>query len=174
MGYYVTLKKDGQTTKLNKVMELAGSTYALGGSDIAELSITYNYSALFKSAFKDDIGLYCINGLSYQDGLIKIIKAVSELSEENNPPSIDELKELESIYLEKVRVAEEEQGSAVIGNIFRSMLQDVRERIKNADPATNRARPSYWDATPGNAKQALRELIKMASEAPTDTIWSID
>ena len=42
MGYYVTLKKDGQTTKLNKVMELAGSTYALGGSDIAELSITYN------------------------------------------------------------------------------------------------------------------------------------
>ena len=54
------------------------------------------------------------------------------------------------------------------------MLQDVRERIKNADPVTNRARPSYWDATPGNAKQALRELIKMASEAPTDTIWSID
>lgn len=171
MGYDISLEKNGETAKLNKPVELKGSVYAVGGSSEASYSITFNYSGFYKDAFKDPEGIGCLNGLSYDEGLAKIARAISKLSDENLPPTIEELRQEEAQCIAELKARKE---GDFLFDYLKSKIQKIRRRIAEANPDSDRVRPSYWDATPYNAKIALRNLLKMAAEAPSDTIWVVD
>lgn len=171
MGYDISLEKNGETAKLNRPMELKGSVYAIGGSDEASYSITFNYSGFYKDTFEAPDGIGCLNGLSYSDGLVKIARAISKLSDENLPPTIEELRQEEAQCIAELEARKDED---FLSDYLKSKIQKIRRRIAEANPGSDRVTPSYWDATPGNAKTALRNLMKMAAEAPTDTIWIVD
>lgn len=49
MSWWVSLSKDGKLVKVESHVE--GGTYCLGGSDRADLNVTYNYSQFFSRCF---------------------------------------------------------------------------------------------------------------------------
>ena len=170
MGYDISLEKDGKTVKLHKPLKLIGSVYAVDGSDEASYAITFNYSEFYTKAFDDPNGIGCLDGLCYSDGIAKIATAISRLSDENLPPTIEELRQEEAEYTAQLQDTNEDSA---FSEHLKSKIKEIRNRIAKAGPCSDRVEPSYWDATPGNAKQALRNLIKMAAEAPSDTIWVV-
>lgn len=52
MSWWVYLRKDGETVEVDRLEE--GGTHLLGGSNMAELNVTYTYSRLFTLALHDE------------------------------------------------------------------------------------------------------------------------
>ena len=61
---------------------ITGANYCVGGSPELYLSITYNYSKIFKKAFQHDDGIYAINGMSCLQSIPIINAAMNRLGDE--------------------------------------------------------------------------------------------
>ena len=58
MGYDLRLTKDGNIVELPCKVDLGGSNYPLGGTNIAKYSTTYNYAPLFAEALEKSMPKY--------------------------------------------------------------------------------------------------------------------
>lgn len=82
MSYDIDYVDDnGDTIQLTGKNQCKGGTYALEGTDLASLNITYNYSKFFIKAFGEK-GIQELDGLLINDAKVKIEKAVAKLSDE--------------------------------------------------------------------------------------------
>lgn len=52
MSYSISIERDGKTLELPEP-QTEGGTYAIGGSNLAKMDVTYNYSELFSLANLD-------------------------------------------------------------------------------------------------------------------------
>lgn len=77
MSYWVSLEKDKKIIKVKPFEE--GGTYVLGGSDEADLNITYNYGWFYWKCLDKKAGLKWLNGKLAKDCIGKLEKTIKEL-----------------------------------------------------------------------------------------------
>lgn len=65
--------------KVEVVRHSDGGTYVLGGTDEAELNVTYNYSPFYYRALDNEKGLESLDGQKAKDVLQKLVSAVDAL-----------------------------------------------------------------------------------------------
>jgi hypothetical protein len=106
----------GKTLQLDSPHHMKGGTYAIGGTTLMELNITYNYGQHYRKVLGEE-GIRTIYGLSGVDSIPILEKGISQL------------------------------GDDVVDD--------------------------YWDATEGNAKAALIQLLTLAKMRP-DGVWRGD
>lgn len=119
MGYDIKLKDavSGETILFDSPHQIRGGTYAVGGTDEAWLSVTYNYSKHFYRVVDEKDGIRVLYGKTGAESIPILKEAISKLK------------------------------------------NDVSD--------------DYWEATEGNAKQALVGLLAFAQLRP-DGIWDGD
>ncbi len=74
MSYWVYLEKDGETVGVNKHAD--GGTFVLGGTNEAELNVTYNYSKHYS--------VNDINGKKAKDTVKELQEKVNEFGTERD------------------------------------------------------------------------------------------
>ena len=80
MSYDITIMSaTGEPVTLAEKHQLRGGTFALGGTDVAELNVTYNYAPMFREAFKDPDGIKTIALRDLKTGLALIQNAILNL-----------------------------------------------------------------------------------------------
>jgi hypothetical protein len=77
MSWYVMLYAGEECVKVESHEE--GGTYVLGGTDVADLNVTYNYSWFYYRFLDAEDGLYWLNGKKAKDTIERLEKAVEEL-----------------------------------------------------------------------------------------------
>ena len=77
MSYDISLVKNHKSVKVALFEE--GGTYVMGGSEIAELNITYNYSRFFYEQLDAKEGIRWLYGKKAKDCIKRLEKAVKEL-----------------------------------------------------------------------------------------------
>lgn len=85
MSYWVYLGDEkGDTVKVSRHAE--GGTYALGGTDKAELNVTYNYGQFYRSYLcgDEESGLKWLNGKKAKDTTSKLETAIAALGVEQD------------------------------------------------------------------------------------------
>jgi hypothetical protein len=82
MAYWVYLERDGESVAVPRFT--AGGTYALGGSALAELNVTYNYSALFAETLDSELGLRWLHQKPAGDCVTRLREAVGKLGTETS------------------------------------------------------------------------------------------
>ena len=83
MSHWVYLfDKNGGPLKVDNHSE--GGTYAIGGSDDAELNVTYNYGRLYHEQLNKDSGLRWLDGKKAKDCIKVLEKAVNALGIERD------------------------------------------------------------------------------------------
>ena len=82
MNYDIAIiePSNGQTLKLPHRHQLRGGTFAIGGTDHAELNVTYNYAKIFQEAFKDPDGIKTLAMRNVLTGLLLLQNAIANLS----------------------------------------------------------------------------------------------
>jgi hypothetical protein len=97
MSYDVNFVKNNKTVELPQKHQIAGGTYAVGGTTSASLNITYNYSRFFVKAFgshdNDNGGLNMLHKKSLSEVIPMLEKAIKRLKDE--PPDEDYWKATE-------------------------------------------------------------------------------
>jgi hypothetical protein len=68
LSYNISIERDDEILKIP--LHTEGGTYAMGGSDEADLNVTYNYSKLFRLANLD--------GMTVNDALVILAHKVAE------------------------------------------------------------------------------------------------
>lgn len=117
------------TIEFDEPHQMAGGTYAVGGTREAWLNVTYNYAPIFRKVFGD----------------------------ENT-----ELSKFEKIFgggqtgIRRIYGMTGAQSIPVLETAIKQLGDDVS--------------PDYWQATEGNAKRALCQLLALAKMRP-DGIW---
>ena len=82
MGYSVRIKhRDGTDVLLPEKHNIAGGTYAVGGTRDARLYVTYNYAGTFQRVIGGE-GLRSLNGGSVKDSLAILVKAIDAIGDE--------------------------------------------------------------------------------------------
>ena len=83
MNYEVRIiDQFGQSVRLPKAIKIEGSTFLIGGNNLAEIKVTYNYSPHYRDVWGHN--LYGIDGLSTADTQVLLQKAVEELGTEES------------------------------------------------------------------------------------------
>lgn len=82
MSWDVSLTKNKKLVKVEHFT--AGGTYPIGGTDEAELNITYNYSELYYRYLDKENGLQWLHQRKAEDCIEKLEKAVKELGTEQD------------------------------------------------------------------------------------------
>lgn len=77
MSYDVSLERDGRPVEVQQHSE--GGTYVIGGTNSAELNITYNYSPYFYEHLDKDKGLRWLYGRKAKDCITRLEQAVKAL-----------------------------------------------------------------------------------------------
>ncbi len=118
MSYDISLVSpySKEVLQLPEKHDLKGGTYALGGTNVAELNVTYNYSKHF-SRVLGEMGIRVIYGMSGGESIPLLEQAIKKLD---------------------TNISED-----------------------------------YWEATEGNARKALEDLLWLAKQCP-DGIWDGD
>lgn len=80
MGYDIKLAKDGRPVEVPNHQE--GGTIAIGGSNLAEVSLTYNYSNLFRQHLDAEKGLRWLYGKTGEETAERLAAAVAALGTE--------------------------------------------------------------------------------------------
>ena len=165
MSYDISIKKSGVITQNNEE---------------AWLSVTTNYASLFCNAFQTEEGIKSLNNMTVQDVIPVLKSAIDNLSDDNTPPSAEELRaEAEEIYKKnaKLRQILHETGDYslhIFCDINDSYAEHIEKRLRNIDHRTGRPFPSGWDATPYNAKKALHNILALAEQSPIDAIVCVE
>ena len=73
MSWWVSLRKDDEIVPVDSFE--AGGTYCLGGSEEADLNITYNYSEFYYKHLDKEAGLRWLHGRKAKDCLGRLPKA---------------------------------------------------------------------------------------------------
>lgn len=98
MSYDITLKDPvtKKTLELDSPHQIKGGTYAIGGTQEAWLSITYNYSRWY---YKDEVfpsqGIRTIYGMSGAESIPVLKAAISALENSTDEISDEERRECE-------------------------------------------------------------------------------
>lgn len=82
MSWWVSLEENDKPVKVRDFV--AGGTYPIGGTDEAELNITYNYSELYYRYLDKENGLQWLHQRKAKDCIEKLEKAVKELGTEQD------------------------------------------------------------------------------------------
>ena len=82
MSWWVYLNEDDALVKVESRSD--GGTYIVGGTDQAELNITYNYSPLYHKHFNEKDGLSWLEGRTAKECIPTLEKAVSSLGVERD------------------------------------------------------------------------------------------
>ncbi|MBA7641795.1 hypothetical protein ES703_49480 [subsurface metagenome] len=77
MSWWVSLKENNKSVKVEHFT--AGGTYPIGGTDEAELNITYNYSELYYRYLDKELGLKWLHQREAKYCIEKLKNAVKEL-----------------------------------------------------------------------------------------------
>ena len=81
MGYSVRIKhEDGKDVLLPEKHDIAGGTYAVGGTRDARLYVTYNYAGIFARVMGEG-GVNQLDGGCVRDSLPLLAKAISALGD---------------------------------------------------------------------------------------------
>lgn len=80
MSWSVSLKKGDELMSVSRHSE--GGTYVMGGSDVAELNVTYNYSRLFRTAFGGIHFVEVLDGKQAQEVISLLEQAIGHLGDE--------------------------------------------------------------------------------------------
>lgn len=93
MSYDVKVvnKKTNETVFLPERHYIGGGTFAIDGTDMAWLNITYNYSKYFYEVIDKDLGIRFLYGKTLQETMPMLDSAIDALGTE--PPSDDYWKE---------------------------------------------------------------------------------
>src|SRR5688500_16643093 len=83
MSFWVYLERNGESVAVPRFS--AGGTYALGGSTLAALNVTYNYSPLFLKTIHTELGLRWLHQKPAGDCVTQLRSAVNELGFEPDP-----------------------------------------------------------------------------------------
>lgn len=83
MSWWVSLRENGEYVKVPLHRE--GGTYALEGSDEAELNITYNYSQHFHETIDSEIGIRWLNKKQAAQVIRVLEIAIFALGTEKDP-----------------------------------------------------------------------------------------
>ena len=88
MSYDIALSDPdtGETIKLDRKHQWKGGTYCMGGSELAELNITYNYSEILERVL-GEAGIRALYGKTGSQSLEMLTAALKKLAEE--PPDND-------------------------------------------------------------------------------------
>ena len=82
MGYSIRIKRaDGGDAVLPEKHDIAGGTYAVGGTRDAWLYVTYNYAGIFARVMGEG-GVRQLDGGCVRDSLPVLVKAISALGDE--------------------------------------------------------------------------------------------
>lgn len=81
LGLYKT--KDGDEP-LTVDLHREGGTYAMNGTDQAELNITYNYSPFFRDTIDPELGIRWLYGRQAKDCIDRLKFAVTKLGTERS------------------------------------------------------------------------------------------
>ncbi len=81
MSWWAYLRDaDGETLRFEQKHRISGGTYAIGGTDTAELNITYNYSPHYYRVFPQELGLRWLDGKRGRDSLPVLEAAIAGLN----------------------------------------------------------------------------------------------
>ena len=81
MSYGIRIvSKDGTEVILPKKHDIVGSTYAIGGTTEARLSVTYNYVDIFRRVFGER-GIYILHGMAVREAQSVLDRAIAALGE---------------------------------------------------------------------------------------------
>lgn len=83
MGYDILMidKKTGEIAELPDTHHIKGGTYAVGGTNEAWLSITYNYSKFFKKYIDQEKGIRWLYGKKGKRTIKRLRKAIEEMKD---------------------------------------------------------------------------------------------
>lgn len=77
---YLKDKKTNETVLLDRVHDITGGTYALGGTNEAWLNITYNYAKFFGGL--GDKGVRTLYGMTAKDSIPLLKKVINDLGDD--------------------------------------------------------------------------------------------
>lgn len=98
MSYDVSLKEPvtGEQVCFDEPHQMAGGTYAIGGTKEAWLNITYNYARwYYRADVFGENGIRTIYGMSGADSIPLLEHAIKALEETNDELSEEEMKDYE-------------------------------------------------------------------------------
>jgi hypothetical protein len=159
MSYNVSLWANEEIVELpEKYAE--GGTYVLGGSNKADLNITYNYSGMYRDVFGEG-GMNVFDGMNAGESIALLEQAVSKLGTKrydgrNWQFSFNAPRAIWKTF-QKYDWDNPENRAIMDGFIRAGWLYDGG---------------AYWKATPGNAGHALSILLEWAKIAPHG-VWRV-
>lgn len=168
MGYGISVMKDGEVCHAGEDLPYEGSNVCIGGTDRMSITVTYNYSELFRDVLGGD-GLRDFDGRNVKCAIPKLRHAIGKLSDMDDAPWIEKRrKELVKALSE----CQEDMGSgqSVSSDSINLMFQRsyARELAELLD-----GNLSYWTAVPSNARKALEGILWMAEKAPDGATWEV-
>lgn len=83
MGWDIDLADNNGTVRVQSHQE--GSIIAVGGSDLAEMTVTYNYGRLFYLALDREQGFNWLDGKKAQDTIERLEQAITALGTQRDP-----------------------------------------------------------------------------------------
>lgn len=72
----------GKTLELDEPHQMKGGTYCVGGTRLAELNVTYNYSRHFRRVLHESKGIRSIYGMTGAESLPVLQRAAAELADD--------------------------------------------------------------------------------------------
>lgn len=145
MSYSIELQdpKTGEPVEVENHEE--GSTYAIGGKNVADLDITYNYAWFYYHFLDKEKGLRWLYGKKAKDCIERLEAALVELGVDKHTHDDDAPKR----------------------------NPDDPNLVRYKGVACGRQPGSYWCPTPGNAGAALLILLNWAKQYP-DAVFDGD
>lgn len=191
MSYDISLKDPvtGETIEIDEPHFMRGGTYAVGGTNLLWLNITYNYADYYYEATDDDprfahdeITAYYADGRTGPVVTKYGIRGIyGKTGAESIPMLKDMISRIEGKYKkdgEWVTTEREEEvwldldGREIdpftaVTNGVEHTIENVRKKIYEGDT------DDYWKATAVNAVKPLYSLVAMAQMRP-DGVWDGD
>ena len=173
MGYSLWLenKPDGLMCKRKEPEVDLGNMLCIGGSDLMEFNITYNYSHYYYEAdgFEKD-GIRTIYGKTGKQSLPLLRKLSAQILKKYFNASKNRWKQ--TIRQKKVAVVNGEVLPVNADEFLEYPKDQVewKEIDYICDEGDTR---DYWEATAKNAFNAVQKLIEMAEECP-EGVWNGD
>lgn len=95
MSYDIYLRKsDGDVFHFDGKHQMAGGTYALGGTTRAWLNVTYNYSRWYRrdDVFPNGAGIYCLQDKAVKESIPILQNAIHTLETLNEELTEEEIR----------------------------------------------------------------------------------